>query len=74
MGWSGRAPAQPAISWPGAPRQGARHGCDSTECDDAEIKRAIAQGIRKDGSHLKPPMGFEWYARMTDADLSAVVA
>jgi len=23
MGWSGRAPAPPAISWPGAPRQGA---------------------------------------------------
>ena len=41
---------------------------------DAEIKRAIAQGIRKDGSHLKPPMGFEWYARMTDADLSAIAA
>jgi mono/diheme cytochrome c family protein len=41
---------------------------------DAEIKRAITQGISKDGSHLKPPMGFEWYARMTDADLSATVA
>ena len=23
----------PAISWPGAPRQGASHGCDSTGCD-----------------------------------------
>ena len=34
----------------------------------------ITQGISKDGSHLKPPMGFEWYARMTDADLSATVA
>ena len=31
MGWSSRAPAPPAISWPGAPRQGARHGCDSTD-------------------------------------------
>ncbi len=41
---------------------------------DDEIKRAITQGIRKDGSHLKPPMGFAWYARMTDADLSAIVA
>jgi len=41
---------------------------------DAEIKRAIAQGISKDGSHLKPPIGYEWYARMTDADLSAIVA
>jgi hypothetical protein len=25
MGWSGRTPAPAAISWPGAPRQGARH-------------------------------------------------
>jgi mono/diheme cytochrome c family protein len=41
---------------------------------DDEIKRAITQGIRKDGSRLKPPMGFDWYARMTDADLGAIVA
>jgi mono/diheme cytochrome c family protein len=41
---------------------------------DAEIKRAITQGVRKDGTRLKPPMGYEWYARMTDEDLSAVVA
>src|SRR6188472_950320 len=31
MGWSGRAPAPPAISWPGAPRQGARHGDEAPE-------------------------------------------
>jgi mono/diheme cytochrome c family protein len=41
---------------------------------DAEIKRAITQGISRDGSRLKPPMGFAWYARMTDADLDAIVA
>jgi mono/diheme cytochrome c family protein len=41
---------------------------------DAEIKRAITQGISKDGSHLKPPMGFGYYAKMTGADLDAVVA
>jgi mono/diheme cytochrome c family protein len=41
---------------------------------DAEIKRAITQGISKDGTHLKPPMGFGYYAKMTDADLDAVVA
>jgi mono/diheme cytochrome c family protein len=41
---------------------------------DAEIKRAITQGISKDGSHLKPPMGFHYYAKMTDADLDAVIA
>jgi hypothetical protein len=23
---------------------------------------------------LKPPMGYSWYARMTGADLSAIVA
>ena len=32
---------------------------------DAEIKRAITQGVRKDGSKLKPPMGYPYYAKMT---------
>ena len=41
---------------------------------DAEIKAAITQGKRKDGSPLKPPMGYPLYAKMTDADLNAVVA
>jgi mono/diheme cytochrome c family protein len=41
---------------------------------DAEIKRAITQGISKDGSKLKPPMGFPYYAHMTAADLDAIVA
>ncbi|HVV78279.1 MAG TPA: c-type cytochrome [Pseudolabrys sp.] len=41
---------------------------------DAEIKRAITQGIRKDGSKLTGPMGFGLYAKMTEADLDAVVA
>jgi len=41
---------------------------------DAEIKAAITKGVRKDGSKLRPPMGFDWYATITDADLSAIVA
>ena len=41
---------------------------------DAEIKAAITKGVRKDGTRLRPPMGFDWYATMTDADLSAIVA
>jgi mono/diheme cytochrome c family protein len=41
---------------------------------DAEVKRAITQGLHQDGSKLKPPMGFGYYARMTDADLDALVA
>jgi hypothetical protein len=31
MEWSGRAPAPPAISWSGAPRQGARHVSDTQD-------------------------------------------
>ncbi len=41
---------------------------------DAEIKAAITQGKRKDGSPLKPPMGYAYYAKMTDGDLDAVIA
>jgi mono/diheme cytochrome c family protein len=41
---------------------------------DAEIERAITQGISKDGSKLKGPMGFEYYAKMKKADLDAIVA
>ncbi len=41
---------------------------------DAEIKTAITTGKSKDGSPLKPPMGFPLYARMTEQDLNAVIA
>ena len=41
---------------------------------NAEIKRAITQGISRDGTRLKPPMGYEWYARMADSDLDAILA
>jgi mono/diheme cytochrome c family protein len=41
---------------------------------DDEIKRAITKGIRRDGTRLKPPMGFEFYANLTETDLDALVA
>jgi mono/diheme cytochrome c family protein len=41
---------------------------------DAEVKHAIVEGVRKDGSKLKPPMGFRYYAKMTDGDLDVIVA
>jgi mono/diheme cytochrome c family protein len=41
---------------------------------DTDVKRAITQGVRKDGSKLKPPMGYPFYARMTDGDVDAMVA
>jgi mono/diheme cytochrome c family protein len=44
------------------------------EWSDADIKRAITQGVRKDGTKLKPPMGYPYYAKMTDGDVNAVIA
>lgn len=41
---------------------------------DAQIKAAITNGVRKDGTKLKPPMGYPYYAHMTADDLDAVVA
>jgi mono/diheme cytochrome c family protein len=41
---------------------------------DAEITRAITQGVRKDGTKLKPPMGYPFYAKMTDGDVDAMIA
>ena len=41
---------------------------------DADIKRTFTTGVGKDGSKLKPPMGFHYYATMTAGDLDAVVA
>ena len=41
---------------------------------DAEIKRAITQGVSRDGRKLLPPMDFKSYSTMTDADLDAIVA
>ena len=41
---------------------------------DDEIKRAITQGVSRDGSKLKPPMGYPYYARMTARTSRAMVA
>ncbi len=41
---------------------------------DAEISRAIREGIRPDGSLIGPPMPFEVYRGISDADLAAIVA
>jgi len=41
---------------------------------DAALKTVITTGVRPDGSRLKPPMGTDYYAKMSPADLDAVVA
>jgi len=41
---------------------------------DAQIKTAIREGRRPDGTIIGPPMPFEQYRMMADADLDAIVA
>ena len=42
---------------------------------DAEIRRALTHGVSRDGRAFKPPMARqEFFSRMTDADLDALVA
>jgi mono/diheme cytochrome c family protein len=42
--------------------------------NDAEIGRAIRQGIGRDGHALKPPMAFGFYAGLKDSDLKDIIA
>lgn len=41
---------------------------------DADLGRAIREGIRPDGSLIGPPMPFAMYRGLSDEDLSAIVA
>jgi mono/diheme cytochrome c family protein len=41
---------------------------------DAEIARAIREGVRKDGSPLKPPMAYDWYRNISESDMKALIA
>jgi mono/diheme cytochrome c family protein len=41
---------------------------------DDEIKHAITDGVSRDNSKLKPPMGYHYYATVNADDLDAVVA
>jgi mono/diheme cytochrome c family protein len=41
---------------------------------DAQIERAIRQGVSQDGRALSPPMGFGYYARISAADMTALIA
>ena len=41
---------------------------------DADIKKAITDGVTPTGGHLSPPMPFSFFKTMTPEDLDAVVA
>lgn len=40
---------------------------------DAEIARAIRTGVSRNGRPLKPPMAFDWYRNIDDADMAALI-
>ena len=41
---------------------------------DADIKKAITEGVTPTGGHLSPPMPYPFFQKMTPEDLDAVVA
>jgi mono/diheme cytochrome c family protein len=41
---------------------------------DPQIARAIREGVRKDGTPLKPPMAYAWYKNISDADMKPLIA
>ena len=41
---------------------------------DDEIKTMISKGMHPDGSPMLPPMGYSYYANISDTDLDAIVA
>ncbi|WP_210254835.1 c-type cytochrome [Methylocapsa sp. S129] len=41
---------------------------------DAQLKTAIREGLRPDGSRLVRLMAFDWYENVDDADMNALVA
>lgn len=41
---------------------------------DAQIAKAVRQGVDRSGAHYKPPMAFEWYRNISDEDMGALIA
>jgi mono/diheme cytochrome c family protein len=50
------------------------HASGLAGVSDAQIARAIRQGLGRDGSPLKPPMAFDWYKNIAEADMTALIA
>lgn len=49
-------------------------GSRVAQWSDAELALAIREGIRPDGTLIRPPMAIELYRQISDRDLAAVVA
>jgi mono/diheme cytochrome c family protein len=40
---------------------------------DAEIEKAVREGVSRDGSKLKPPMAYEYYKNINGDDMKAII-
>jgi mono/diheme cytochrome c family protein len=41
---------------------------------DAQISRAVREGVNREGQPYNPPMGFPFYRNITDSDMAALIA
>jgi mono/diheme cytochrome c family protein len=41
---------------------------------DAQIAKAVREGVDRNGQHYRPPMAYEFYRTINDADISTVIA
>jgi len=41
---------------------------------DAQLAKAIREGVNREGQHYKPPMAYGFYKNIDDADMNALIA
>ena len=41
---------------------------------DAQIAKAVREGVDRNGNPYRPPMAFEFYRNISDADMAALIA
>ena len=50
------------------------HATGLRDWTDAQIERAVRTGVDREGRPYKPPMAFDYYKTISDADMAAIVA
>ena len=50
------------------------HETGLKDWSDEQIANAIRKGVDRSGQHYKPPMGFDFYSHINDADMAALIA
>jgi hypothetical protein len=48
------------------------HATGLRDWSDAQIARAVRNGMNRSGQHYRPPMGFDFYQNISDADMRAL--